>query len=375
MKKILITLFTVLSLASCTSTKDFTDINGQGQEALAKKYVQALRNKDLNTVNQLIDYDTFADRMISHLSVKDKLPRNLKVSFINAQKPNQKIYSNNAYITLLGWRELPNFSGYLIRLFSKKHSPSYLALVTQKINQQWKIVDFYEVVGKKTTSSAVATQLSGVSGIIKQLKNNYGEADRKKLARFLQYKANKQFPQAIKSYRSFPSSLKKEEFIVDLGLDIRIDYPDSKRFYNELLTVIAQYHQNNPKYYGLLSNYFLMKQNYDKAREIEKNFFSSLSDNTMLYFSLADISLAEKDFPRALKEIKQCTKVEPNFKPCYLLWLGTANKMKNYDEKVAFYNALSKNFGKKLTKSMFNENKDGDFIHSDAFKNWDIPEK
>ncbi len=375
MKKILITLFTLITFIGSANTDSLTDTDKAAQKALAEQYVQALQNKDLNAVNQLIDYDFFEKRFVSQLSAENK---SLRPPSLEKQRRVQEIYSNSINITLLGWKDISGFSGYVIRFIDEKYTTRYVGLIFEKINNKWKIVDFYNVSLKSPVSSLLASSQAltvlDKGSVGNQVIHRYEERDIVKVVILFRRISDKRYLKAIKIYRGLSDEIKKEEVILDLGLIIANNFSD-EQFYNELLTVIGKYHQNKPKYYWQLHDYFVMKKEYDKAREIGKNFFIAISDKAMMNLGLANISFIEKDYPRALKEIKQCVKAESTFKVCYDYWISVADTMKNYEEEVAAYNALSKNLGYQFTKSMFNEKEDGNFIHSDAFKNWDIPEK
>ncbi len=380
MKKILMTLFTLIAFIGSANTDSLTDTDKEAQKALAKQYVQALHSKDMNAVNQLIDYDVYADNLLKNLSVKDKqrntqLLNKIKLGFIQEQKNYQKIYSKSDYITLLGWQETPKFSGYMVRFINSDNVSFYFGIVPKKINNQWKIVDMYDPTKLDVMShfgaNAMNQMLFDKNNVLAGLIKNYSAIDMGKFVRFSKKIKQKQYAQAIKIYRSFSDDLKREEPVIDLGLDMTTYFSDDERFYKELIEVVGTYHRDNPKYYSPLVNYYLIEKEYDKARKGTKSFFASI-DKAMMNVMLANISIFEEDYPRALKEAKQCAEVEPNLKPCYDMWIDVADTIKNYDEMVTAYNTASKNLGSQFTKSMFKDN--GDFIHSDAFKNWDIPE-
>ncbi len=381
MKKILMTLFVLIAFIGSANTDSLTDTDKAAQKALAEQYVQALKDKDLNAVNQLIDYEVYADNMLTKLSVKSQQPKKSllkrKEQFIQGQQRLQQIYSNYNYFAVIGWRELPDFSGYVVRLINGG-IPVYLGIVSKEINQQWKIVDFYDPTKQDVMSNFIATSMHqiyfGKDSLIAGLSKSYSDVDMDNLLLFHKKIKQNKYPQAEKLYRNFSDDLKKEEAVLNTGLAISPYYPNSQNFDNELLAVIAQYHKNNPKYYGQLVKYFVIKKDYDKAREILQNFFTLLSDNAILNFKLVSISVAEKDYPRALQESKQCIKADPYFLPCYNTWARVADTMRNYDEEVLAYQTGSIILSIELNKSMFNAQEHSDFIHSDAFKNWDIPE-
>ncbi len=384
MKKILITLFTVIAFFGFANSDSLIDTDKAAQKALAEKYVQALQEKDLNAVNQLIDYDVYADNVLTKLSVKDKNQEKnqlnkLKAQAIQYQKKSQKSYTQKDYITVIGWLEQPKFSGYMVRFINSEYMTSYLGIMPKKINNQWKIVDFYDVSKQDTISNFVATTLNQTvfnkDSVIARLIGSYNAIDMSNYVLFAKKIKQNQYPQAIKIYHSFSDDMKREETVVDMGLSITKYFSDDRAFYNELIETIGTYHKDNPKYHARLISYYFIKKEYGKARERIKNFCSLISDKAMMNFTLGQVSFTEEDSPRALKEIKQCAKAEPNLKPCYDLWIGIADTIKNYDEEVLAYQTMSENLNIDLNKSIFNEQEDGDFMRSDAFRNWDIPEK
>ncbi len=387
MKKILLTLLIFLTFISSANPDDFTDTDKAEQKILAEKYVKALQERDFNTVNQLIDYDTYAERFVDQLSfkklkdlkdLKKVVSKRLKVKFIEGRMMYQKIYSDSAYVTLIGWRKTDDFSGYFIRLVNENQSITYLGLVAKKLNKKWRIIDFYDVTRQETVSTFVAKMseqmLLDSNSIMEKLEqnNNSDKVDEEKIGLLFAQIKNKKFPEAVNTYRGLSDALKKEKVVLDLGLSLTNLY-ENEKFYNELLAIIGQYYQNNPEYYNILIDYFLTRKDYDKAREISKKSSALMSDDGVMNLTLANISITEENYPRALQESKQCAKAEPDFIPCYDNWIAVADKLKNYDEEVAAYNMMFKNVSFKLNKSMFNEKDNGDFIHSDAFKNWDIP--
>ncbi len=383
MKKILMTLLTVIAFIGSANTDSLTDTDKAAQKALAEQYVQALQNKDLNAVNQLIDYEVYADNILKNLSLKDtkrnkrRLNR-IKEQFIQWQKNYQKIYSNSDYITLIGWQETPKFSGYMVRFINSDYISFYFGIVPKKINNQWKIVDIYDPTKLDVMShfgaNAMNQMLFDKDSVLIEFLKDYSVIDIGKFSRFSQKVEQKQYVKAIEIYRSFSDELKREEVVLDMGLGMAAHFSDDETFYEELIEIVGTYHRDNPKYYSPLINYYVIKKEYDKARQGTKNSFASI-DKAMMNFQLANISILEEDYPRAVKEAKQCAKVEPNLQPCYDMWINLADIMKNYDEEVLAYQTLSKNFGGNFTKSMFSEQEHGDFMRSDAFKNWDIPEK
>ncbi len=376
MKKILMILLTCLAFIGSANTDSLTDTDKAAQKALAEKYVQALQNKDMNAVNQLIDYDIYADNMLRNLSAKNKKGNNsllttAKVRFVLGQKNYQKIYSHNKNITLMDWVDVPNFSGYIVRFINSDYVSFYLGLVPKKINQQWKIVDFYDPVKQDRISHFVANSMNKMAF---NKDRAITKIDKGKHVLFAEKIKQRQYAQAIKIYRSFSDDVKREEAVIDLGLGITDHFSNDEKFYDELIEIVGTYNRDNPKYYSRLLDYYILKKEYGKAKEGIKNFFASVSDTAMMNFQLAGISVMEKDYSSAFKEVKQCIKAEPHLLACYEMWINVADTMKNYDEEVLAYQATSKKLGMNFTKSMFNEKEDGDFVHSDAFKNWDIPD-
>ncbi len=384
MKKIVMTLLTCLAFIGSANTDSLTDTDKAAQKALAEQYVQALQERDVKLINRikLINYYVYADRILENIVHKETQSKKdfiLQGMLIDTQKELQKIYFDSIDVRLLGWRKSSSFSGYIIRLISQNYVPTYLGLIMEKINNQWVIVDFYDVVVQKNISDIKSHTINQIFpnadySITGRLLKNNKVAELEKVTDFLISVQQKDGKNAIKFYDTLSNDLKKNEVIIDRGLLVADNY-DDEQFYKGLLTIIAKYHQKNPKYSGRLVDYFLMNKSYDKARLLVQNGFTSLSDNAMMNLLLTNISFTEKDYPRALQEIKQCVKAEPNLQPCYEMWINVADAMQNYNEVVTAYNTASKNLGIQYTKSMFNEKEDGDFMRSDAFKNWDIPEK
>lgn len=368
---------TALIILTLWAFMGYAQSDKEAQREIAEKYVQALKDKDFATIDNLFDYDGTSkitlDKLGSEKANKNQAKWKSK-TIEHFEKAHKKL-SDSSHIKLMGQRKASNFSGFMVRLLDKDYNPSYLGLVFEKVNNQWVIVDYYDfVLGKKNTQKIINSFTGFMSAVNNpEYVKKYGDSEKKKVLTLNRLLRARGYDKAKAVYQTLSEDLKNSEPFLHMGFKIA-EHNKDENFYSELLSIIDKSHPNSLSFYPYFTDYYFLKKDYSKARKHLSGLIDRVGTDGATITLEIIISFMEGDYQRVLKESHECVARESDFEPCYASWVTSASKMKNYTEVVKAYDTMLENTGGSLTKSLFNE-EDGDFVHSEAFKNWDIPEE
>ena len=285
---------------------------------------------------------------------------------------------NGGYYDFISYRYESEAKTYymLFRFFSEESGVNYHDYRVVDNNGEFKFSDLYIYLSGEHLSDTFSRMYMTAlpkNKLAKFVKGDYF-GDYEKFTEAVNLNRSGKPAKAYKVLNSIKGELANEKFL--LLIKIQISYQLDDESYIASIEELKEKHNNDPTMYLTLVDYYILKEEYDRAFDLIDNLQIETNDD-FLYYMKGNVEFLSDDYESASNYYAYIIENYPDFFQGYAGYLIATTKQQKYDDAITVLNKLVElEYDKDAIIEYLEEDDETginvleDLVKSDAYKTW-----